>query len=374
MSPEQARKENEIDGRSDLYSLGITVYESLTGSLPFDRDTPIVTLIKRVQELPPSPREKNPELPSTLDPLFDKILSIDPAQRYQSGAAFAQAFYRACDLEYFLEEETKIDAAVTLEEQDLVENLPASNSQAEILETTSTTPKAEHTADQDAVETGGSRSLFKDIERRLGDEPVILFILISLLGVLCAAIFVGLIRAPALGTLLRTEATTETRRASTFPPGEIARLNPKAAAAGMTQEANVMLVYTDAAVTLINLSSDPLMLDGLFLSRSLDNNDQVTTPAVTLWEEITGRSGESIPAGDCYQILPQTNALADSSPNPILLPNCDTLQGWSVADEEDWAFWIPDETNEEFQVVQGEQIIHTCSLVAGFCEFYLPQP
>ncbi len=374
MSPEQARKEKEIDGRSDLYSLGLTVYESLTGNLPFDRDTPIVTLIKRVQELPPSPREKNPELPSTLDPLFDKILSIDPAQRYQSGAEFAQAFYRACDLEYSLEEEAKIDAAVVLEGQDLAENLPSNNSQAETLETSSTSPKAGHTADLDAVESGGSENLLKYIERRLGDEPVVLFILISLLGILCAAIFVGLIRAPVLQTLLRSEATTETRRTSTVPPEEIARLNPKAAAAKLTQEANVMLVYTDTAVTLINLSSVPLILDGLVLSRSPDNGNQVATPSVALWEEIAGQFGEPIPAGNCYQVLHQTNVLAGSSPDPILVPECDTLQGWSVADEEDWIFWIPDETNEEFQVLQGDQIIHTCSLIDGFCEFYLPQP
>jgi hypothetical protein len=373
MSPEQARKEKEVDGRSDLYSLGITVYESLTGSLPFDRDTPIAILIKRVQESPPSPREKNPELPSSLDPLFDKIFSIEPAQRYQSGAAFAQAFFHACDLEYSLEEQVEIDAATVLEEQDLVENLPVSSPQAETLETTSTTPKTEHTADPDVVKTGGSRSFLEDIERRLVDKPIVLFILISLLGILCAAIFVGLIRAPALQTLLRSEATTETRRESTVQPEEIARLNPKAAATGMTQEANVMLVYTDAAVTLINLSSVPLMLDGLVLSRSLDNKEQVT-PTLTLWEEIAERPVEPIPAGDCYQILPQTNALAGSPPDPVLLPNCETLQGWVVADEEEWIFWIHDETNEEFQVLQGDQIINICSLADGFCEFYLPQP
>jgi|GEM_PF-3318649 serine/threonine protein kinase len=375
MSPEQARKEKEIDGRSDLYSLGITMYESLTGTLPFDKDTPIVTLIKRVQESPPSPREKNPELPSTLDPLFDRILSIDPAQRYSSGAAFAQAFYRACDLEYSLEEETKIDAAIVLAEQDLVDNLPASSPQAETLEASLlTTPKMEHTAVVDAVETGESRSILKDIEKRLGEEPVVLFILISLLGILCAAVVVSLIRAPTLQTLLRSEATTETRRASSARSGEIARLNPKAAAARMSQEANVMLVYSDAAVTTINLSPVPLILEGLVLSRTLDNNNQVVTVTVNLWEEIAEGSGDTLPAGDCYQILHQTNVLGDLSPNPILLPNCDSLQNWSVADEQDWIFWIPDETDEEFQVFQGDQIIHTCSLGDGFCKFYLPQP
>lgn len=374
MSPEQARKEKEIDSRSDLYSLGLTVYESLTGSLPFDKDTPIVTLIKRVQESPPSPREKNPELPSDLDPLFEKILSIDPAQRYPSGVAFAQAYYRACDLEYSLEEQTRIDTASALDEQDLIESLPASSPQADTSGTLlSSTPNAELTADA-VAETGQSGSLLRGIDKRLGDEPIVLFILISLLGILCAAVVVSLIRAPALQTLLRSEATSESRQASGVQSGEIARLNPKAAAARINQETNIMLVYSDAAVTLINSSSDPLVLDGLVLSRTLDNNDQEAAMSVSLWEKIAEESGDTLPSGDCYQILRQTSALEGQSPEPILLPNCDSLLGWSIAEEEDWIFWIPDETNEEFQVLQDDQIIHACSLADGFCRFYLPQP
>lgn len=372
MSPEQARKEKEIDGKSDLYSLGITVYESLTGSLPFGRDTPIATLIKRVQESPPSPREKNPELPPALDPLIDKILSIDSAQRYLSGAAFTQAFYRACDLDYSPEEQSEIDPDNVAEGQDLVD---VSDPQAEASAAIpSITPRAEHAVEVESGETVVSRSVIEDIENRLKDKPVALFILISLLGIVCAAVAVFLIRAPALQTLLRSEANTETNGASAIQSEEIVRLNPKSAAARMDQEANVMLVYSDAAVTMINLSSAPLMLDNLMLSRNPYIDDQETTLSFSLWEDTTEGSGSTLPAGDCYQILPQPDMPESPPTDPVLPPNCGSLQGRSVADEEEWLFWQPGEIDEEFQVLQGDQIIHTCPFMDGFCKFYLPQP
>jgi hypothetical protein len=142
----------------------------------------------------------------------------------------------------------------------------------------------------------------------------------------------------------------------------------------MDQEANVMLVYSETTITMINLSSEPLILDGMVFSRTLDNNDQVTTLSFSFWEEIAEGSEDVLLPGECYQILHQTNALAGSPPDPMLLPNCDSLQGWSIADEEDWLFWISGETNEEFQVLQGDRIVHTCSSADDFCKFYLPQP
>jgi serine/threonine-protein kinase len=373
MSPEQARKDKEIDGRSDLYSLGITLFESLTGKLPFDSDTPMVTLIKRAQELPPSPREINPELPSALDPFFDKILSIDPAQRYQSGAAFAQAFYRACDLEHPLEDQSEINDEI-IAERNLVKNLPANSPLTETSEMASLmTPEAEHESEANALETGEKWSSLEGLGRRLSDEPVISLILVGLLGILSAAVVVGLIRAPALQTSLRSEAITETESASGTRSGESVGLNPIAAAVGRTQKANTMLVYTDAAVTLINISAVPLSLDSLLFKRITGENDQELALSTSLWDEVAEQSGDTLSPGDCYQLLRRTSGPAVPSPDPVLLPNCGSLQGWLVVDDEDWIFWKPDNTDEVFQVLQGDQVINTCSLEGGFCKFYLPR-
>jgi len=375
MSPEQARKEKEIDGRSDLYSLGITVYESLTGVLPFDSDTPMNTLIKRLQELPPSPREINPDLPLTLEPVFEKILAADPVQRYQSGAEFSQAFCRACDLDHALEERPDTGAAPIIDRIGPVENLSAGSLPGGTLQTSSLMPAAaEVESERGTGQTGEWREVLKGIRQRLGNEPVVLLVLVSLLGILSAAIVVGLIRAPMLRASLRSESITETVPASGIQPGEVARLNPKAAAATGSQEPNTMLVYTDAAVTLINISTNPLSLDSLLFKRVTAENNQDSAQSTRLWEETAETSGFTLPVGACYQLLAHANGPSDPPPEPLMLPNCDSLQGWSIANEEEWLFWMPDEADEEFQVLQGDLVIQTCSFEDGLCKFHLPQP
>jgi|GEM_PF-436908 len=83
MSPEQARAE-KVDARSDLFSLGIIFYEMLTGVLPFQADTLMATLLKRVQEKAEPPRVLEPAIPQHLSDVVMKMLEPDRAKRYQT--------------------------------------------------------------------------------------------------------------------------------------------------------------------------------------------------------------------------------------------------------------------------------------------------
>jgi serine/threonine protein kinase/tetratricopeptide (TPR) repeat protein/TolB-like protein len=83
MSPEQARAE-KVDARSDLFSLGIIVYEMLTGRLPFEADTLMAKLLQRVQQRATPVTEVDPDIPASLGAVVGKCLERDVAKRYQS--------------------------------------------------------------------------------------------------------------------------------------------------------------------------------------------------------------------------------------------------------------------------------------------------
>jgi eukaryotic-like serine/threonine-protein kinase len=84
LSPEQAAGE-DVGPRSDLYSLGVVLYEMLTGRVPFDEENPVATAMKHLTEEPASPRELDPTIPRALEAITLKLLKKDPNRRYQSA-------------------------------------------------------------------------------------------------------------------------------------------------------------------------------------------------------------------------------------------------------------------------------------------------
>src|SRR5215213_1265094 len=93
LSPEQAKGE-EVGPRSDLYSLGVVLYEMLTGRVPFDEENPIATAMKHVTEEPASPRELDPTTPKVLETITLKLLKKDPKRRYESATELAEDLER----------------------------------------------------------------------------------------------------------------------------------------------------------------------------------------------------------------------------------------------------------------------------------------
>ena len=98
IAPEQGLK-GQSDARSDIYSLGIVLYEILTQRTPFDADTPLAVLMKHVNDPLPLPRAIDPDIPESFERIVLKALAKSPDDRHQSAEEMAQALREAAEVE-----------------------------------------------------------------------------------------------------------------------------------------------------------------------------------------------------------------------------------------------------------------------------------
>jgi serine/threonine-protein kinase len=90
MAPEQIQGQ-KVDGRTDIYALGIVLYEMLVGWVPFSATTPVAALYKQVNESPPPLRQANINVPDWLEAIVMKALEKSPGERFQRASEFAEA-------------------------------------------------------------------------------------------------------------------------------------------------------------------------------------------------------------------------------------------------------------------------------------------
>jgi beta-lactam-binding protein with PASTA domain/predicted Ser/Thr protein kinase len=117
LSPEQAQG-HPVDARADLYSIGIVLYELLTGAPPFDAESPVTIALKQVSEEPVPAMHRNPAVSPALDAVVMRALRKDPAARFQNADEFIAALESAMAGGYVETVAVAEDPVAALEEED----------------------------------------------------------------------------------------------------------------------------------------------------------------------------------------------------------------------------------------------------------------
>src|SRR5678816_4450415 len=86
MSPEQCSQDSEIDSRSDIYSLGVILFEMLVGHVPFSGDSATIVMMKHIQDPVPPVLEERPDVPPPVGRVIARAMAKVPSNRYQNVA------------------------------------------------------------------------------------------------------------------------------------------------------------------------------------------------------------------------------------------------------------------------------------------------
>ncbi|MBI5950072.1 MAG: protein kinase [Chloroflexi bacterium] len=404
ISPEQAKRSADAVPQSDLYSLGIILYEALTGAVPFDDPSPASIALMHITQNPPALRSFNPEISPAVEAVILRALEKKPKNRYQSGAALMSAL-----------EEALLKSAGSSPKLSLppvpvgVPTIRQNRVSIEQMTRHLAAPKKKKGVAQPVAE------IPSPAPRTQNKKRWILIPLLLLLGLggwyfTRSGLFsTGLVPAPTF-TSSPTPATEvdQPTQALSQPSATPTQLPPSATATSTatmtstpvptqtvvptgtaTQPAaspspeptivvptanypngnNLTLFWNETSFIMLNRSAAIRSVSG-FIFQRLDANDQPTATFPGFrWEN---RQFKYIPPNNCVSI----KTYKDEDP-PYLNPlECENGYSGIIQPEKerepDLFFWLPAEGSTQFRVLWLKEEIARCEISAGTCEIYVP--
>ncbi len=124
MSPEQCMSE-EVDGRSDIYAVGVILYELVTGRVPFSAETPVALIFKHINDPLPPPRQIDPGISEAVEKVILKAMAKEPADRYATAGEMTRALQAALETGVLATPGPETDRTVILPDTPLSPAMPS---------------------------------------------------------------------------------------------------------------------------------------------------------------------------------------------------------------------------------------------------------
>lgn len=389
IAPEQARRSSYANVQSDLYSLGIMLYEMLTGVVPFDDPSPTAVALQHITQPPPAPRSLNPSLNSETEEVLLKALSKSPQDRYQTGQELITA------LEDALQHSERpanpiplppLPAGVQPRSLPVVSQMTANEvvaSQMSLTNSSVARPPSQGTPPAQPQPTHPRRQSVSWMT--LGGCFVILIL---------AVVLTGLWFAGPLGNFFQPDGNNQFTESplnltNTAQPADVNVAGEFTQTAGLvsatsTPEPQItagpptvkypngkrfLILYDDNSLYFLNLSTSAVPINWVAFERLSDSGQSLNRFNGTRWAEFYATS---LP-DRCMalRIL--------GSPSYLDPPECGSNNFLSLRTptrDDPTVFWTVQEGSHQFRVLWREggidEEVARCEIAAGVCEVFLP--
>jgi serine/threonine-protein kinase len=252
MSPEQALAKYELDGRSDVYSLGVVFFVMLAGKCPYQADTPMGLALAHINDPIPDILDINPGLPATLKEVITSVLAKDREERFATAGDFVQV------LEQVSTGEQIADHPSLLQEQSAV-SIPAPSSE-KVKEDDRTHDDLEQTSPEPYRDQGKSLALSKRLTWSTGGAILIgIIIIVSGMLVLQGRQGLGLLSGLATPTYTMTVTNTATATFTLSPTNTSTRTSTKSTTPTSTASATPTNTATSKPTRTKTATSRPVI-------------------------------------------------------------------------------------------------------------------